>query len=258
MSITTEKNFAEVREDMGEAVESLLNSPRNSVDGGASDSSKRKLVRYPCIHECDYNEEEEAFFDDVFDVFCPNKNLGCEWTDSLTDIDVVEHINCECQYSPVSLLLDGNVEMPMIIMMRDFEQLKYNNESWYSPVFCTKEKGYHFRLRVDANGWRGTGGAVAVVVSIVKGDYDDQLQWPFEGVVTVQILNHISNSEHSMLKEFEFTDGGYECQRVTDETQPEYGSWCKQFITHESLPYNSVTKSQYIKNNCLYFLVSYR
>ena len=51
------------------------------------------------------------------------------WTGSLTD--VVEHMNYECQYSPVSLLLDENVEMPMIIMMRDFEQLKRNNERWY-------------------------------------------------------------------------------------------------------------------------------
>ena len=93
----------------------------------------------------------------------------------------------ECKYSPVSLLLDENVEMPMIIMMRGYEQLKCKNESWYSPVFCTHEKGYHFRLRVDANGWCGTGDAVAVVVSIVKGDYDDQLQWPFEGAITVQI-----------------------------------------------------------------------
>ena len=83
--------------------------------------------------------------------------------------------NYECQYSPVGLLLDENVEMPMIIMMRDFEQLKCNNERWYSPVFCTHEKGYHFRLRVDANGWRGTGDSISVVVSIVKGDYDDQV-----------------------------------------------------------------------------------
>ena len=112
--------------------------------------------------------------------------MDCEWTGSLTD--VVEHMNYECKYSPVNLLLDENVEMPMIIMMRGYEQLKCNNESWYSPVFCTHKKGYHFRLRVDANGWCGTGGAVAVVVSIVKGDYDDQLQWPFEGAITVQIL----------------------------------------------------------------------
>ena len=103
-----------------------------------------------------------------------------------------------------------------------------------------------------------TGDAVAVVVSIVKGDYDDQLQWPFEGIITVQILNHISNSAHSTLQDFEFSSGRYECQQVTDEAQPEYGCWCDRFIMHKSLGCNSVNNSQYLKNDCLFFLVSYR
>ena len=118
-----------------------------------------------------YNEDESTD-NDGLDVHCPNKHLDCAWTGSLTD--VVELMQYECQYSPVNLLLDENVKMPMIIMMRDFEQLKCNNERWYSPVFCTHEKGYHFRLRVDANGWCGTGNAVAVVAVYI--DYDDQLQ----------------------------------------------------------------------------------
>ena len=234
---------------IAEAAERIMDSPEGLVDNTTSNSSKT-LERHFSIHKC-YGEDET----DDLKVYCVNKHMGCEWTGSLTD--VVEHMNYKCQYLPASLLLDENVEMPMIIMMRDFKQLKCNNERWYSPVFCN-EKGYHFRLRVDANGWCGTGDSIAVVVSIVKGDYDDQLQWPFEGVISVQVLNHISNSAHSIVKEFEFSGGGYECQQVTDETQPEYGCWCDQFIIHKSLPYNSITKSQYLKNDCIFFLVSYR
>ena len=235
---------------MAETEESIMDSPPCSVENETSNSSKT-LERHFSTHK-PYGEDET----DDLKIYCANKHMGCEWTGSLTD--VVEHMNYECQYSPVSLLLDDNVEMPMIIMMRDFEQLKHNNEKWYSPVFCTHEKGYHFRLRVDANGWCGTDNSIAVVVSIVKGDYDDQLQWPFEGVISVQVLNLISNSAHSIVKEFEFSGGGYECQQVTDETQPEYGCWCDQFITHKVLPYNSMTKSQYLKNDCLFYSVSYR
>ena len=253
MSKGAEKSFDEDTANMAEKVESLLDSLPYSVN---SDAVGRRLKRQFAVqNEC--NDSKSICKDGhSLDVYCPNKLLDCRWTGSLTD--VVEHMNYECECSPVSLLLDENVEMPMIIMMRGFEQLKRNNESWYSPVFCTQEKGYHFRLRVDANGWCGTGDAVAVVVSIVKGDYDDQLQWPFEGIITVQILNHISNSAHSILKDIEFSSGGYECQRVTDETQPEYGCWCDRFIMHKSLTYNSVEKSQYLKNNSLFFLVSYR
>ena len=259
MSKAAEKSFDEDTTKMAKAVESLLDSPPSSVDSGVSGNGRRprRLVRQFSIdeqQECFHNGSK-SICKDGLDVYCPNKHLGCEWTGSLTD--VVEHMNYECECSPVSLLLDENVEMPMIIMMRGFEQLKRNHESWYSPVFCTHEKGYHFRLRVDANGWCGTGDAVAVVVSIVKGDYDDQLQWPFEGIITVQILNHISNSAHSTLQDFEFSSGGYECQQVTDETQPEYGCWCDRFIIHKSLGYNSVNNSQYLKNDCLFFLVSY-
>ena len=182
-----------------EAEHSIMDSPKWSVDNETSNSNKT-LERHFSIHKC-YGEDET----NDLKVYCANMHMGCEWTGNLTD--VVEHMNYECQYSPVSLLLDENVEMPMIIMMRDFEQMKRNDERWYSPVFCTHEKGYHIRLRVDANGWCGNGDSIAVVVSIVKGDYDDQLQWPFEGVISVQVLNHISNSAHFIMKEFEFSGG---------------------------------------------------
>ena len=190
--------------------------------------------------------------------FCPYENFGCGWSGSLAD--VTYHIVYECLCTPKTLtfrLIEETITMPVIVMMSDFETKRNNNESWYSPVFCTHEKGYHFRLRVDANGWCGTGDAVAVVVSIVKGDYDDQLQWPFEGIITVQALNHISNSAHSVSQKFKFSGGGYECQRVTDETQLEYGCWCDQFIRYDSLYYNQMNNSQYLKVDCLFFLVTY-
>ena len=206
------------------------------------------------------NSEETFVSEEHLDVFCPNENFGCGCSGSLAN--VAYHICYECLCTPaimltVSGLVEEAITMPVIVMMSDFEDKRTNNESWYSPVFCTHEKGYHFRLRVDANGWCGTGDAVAVVVSIVKGDYDDQLQWPFEGIITVQILNHISNSAHSVSQGFRFSGGGYECQQVTDETQPEYGCWCDRFIRYESLYSNQMESSQYLRDNCLFFLVTY-
>ena len=204
------------------------------------------------------------------DVFCPNKNFGCSWSGSLAN--VYKHTNSECQCECNSLNFDDDnssmhssgsygedevVVAPMIIMMSEFEQKKINNEQWYSPVFCTHERGYQFRLRVDANGWC-SGDAVAVVVSLVKGDHDDELEWPFQGIISVQILNHIKNSSHSTGKEFIFKDGGYECQRVIDETEPEFGCWCDRFITHSELKYDPVKKSQYLKDDCLLFLIDYK
>ena len=146
--------------------------------------------------------------------------------------------------------------LPMVLVLTEFEQKRMNNEQWYSPVFYTHEQGYQFRLRVDANGWC-SGDAVAVVVSLVKGDHDDELEWPFQGVITVQILNHITNSSHSTQKEFIFKDGGYECQRVIDETEPEFGCWCNRFITHNALRYDPVKNCHYLKNDSLLIYVNF-
>ncbi|XP_065911208.1 uncharacterized protein [Dysidea avara] len=239
--------------------------PWNSIDDiPPSEVENDKLVPPPTT--------ENRGASPHLDVFCPNKNLGCSWSGNLSN--VYKHTNSECKCKRTSLSSDDDsdsnsvhssgsmdedenevVVAPMIIMMSEFEQKKMNNEQWYSPVFCTHEQGYQFRLRVDANGWC-SGDAVAVVVSLVKGDHDDELEWPFQGVITVQILNHITNSAHSTVKEFVFKDGGYECQRVIDETEPEFGCWCDRFITHSALQYNPIKKSQYLKNDCLYFLVT--
>ena len=185
---------------------------------------------------------------DCITLCCPNKLHGCEWTGTLAN--AVDHVQHRCSYN------SKENTMPVVLTMTGFESKRRNRERWYSRVFCTHEKGYHFRLKVDANGW--CGGAVAVVVSIVKGDYDDQLQWPFEGVITVQILNHIRNSAHSIVKVFTFSGGGYECQRVLDEAQPEYGCWCNRFIMHKSLHYNPVRQTQYLTNDSLLFLVNHK
>ena len=78
--------------------------------------------------------------------------MCCEWTDSLTN--GIKNMNYECQYSPVNLpALEENVEIPMMIMMRGFQQLKCTNTKWHSPVFYTHKKGYYFKLRVTVWYW---------------------------------------------------------------------------------------------------------
>ena len=118
--IKTAQDCYDLPQYMAEAVENLQDSP---VDSGASGNGRRRLGT-----KFDIQKQEEISFDDTsetscedgVDVYCPNQHLGCEWSGSLTN--VVEHMNYDCQYSPVASLLDENIEMPMIIMMRDFEQ----------------------------------------------------------------------------------------------------------------------------------------
>ena len=219
-------------------------------------------------------------------VYCPNKHWGCQWDGSLdtTSTHIVndcqfveitcgvchrhlpycmlkEHHDSNCTTLPVSPLRTTPPSkecsaIPAVVMMNDFSKKKMEDESWYSPVLVTHTNGYNIRLRLDVNGWSG-GDSIAMVVSLVRGENDNQLPWPFEGVITVQALNQLKDSAHSKVKHFVFYGGGYECQRVTDDTQPEFGCWCDRFVSHKTLKYNSRKQCQYLKDDCIFFLVSY-
>ena len=218
-------------------------------------------------------------------VYCPNKHWGCQWDGSLDTISthivndcqfvevtcavchrclpycmLKEHHDSNCTKLPVSLRTTppskDSSAMPVVVMMNDFRKRKMEDERWYSPVLVTNTNGYNIRLRLDVNGWSG-GDSIAMVVSLVRGENDNRLPWPFEGVITVQALNHLKDSAHSKVKHFVFYGGGYECQRVTDDTQPEFGCWCDRFISHKTLKYNSRKQCQYLKDDCIFFLVTY-
>ena len=215
------------------------------------------------------------------EVFCPNMHLGCQWSGSLENIAVHttndcsftemtcrscgrnlprnmmdDHVKSDCLVMPISRDYKQIPAMPVLVMMQGFEEKKMNNERWCSPVLLTHKNGYHFRLKIDVNGWSSSD-AIAVVVSIVKGDHDDELPWPFEGVITVRVLNQIGDSGHSKAKHFMFCGGGLECQRVVDETLPEFGCWCDRLISHRTLNYKPSKNCQYLKDDSLFFLVSY-
>ena len=215
------------------------------------------------------------------EVFCPNMHLGCQWSGSLGDMAV--HTASDCSFTEMvcssccrilpRTMMDNHIKsncllmpssrdskemsvMPVLVMMQGFEEKRMNSERWCSPVLLTHKNGYHFQIKVDINGWSSSD-AIAMVVSLIKGDNDDKLSWPFEGVITVQVLNQIRNLAHSKAKHFIFCDDGLECQQVIDETLPEFGCWCDRFISHRSLDYNPSRQCQYLKDDCLFFLVSY-
>lgn len=215
------------------------------------------------------------------EVFCPNMHLGCQWSGSLGDMAI--HTGSDCSFTEMICnsccrtlprnMMDNHIKsncllipasrhskemsiMPVLVMMQGFEEKRMDGKRWCSPVLLTHKNGYHFQIKVDINGWSSSD-SIAMVVSLVKGDNDGELSWPFEGIITVQVLNQIRNSAHSKAKHFIFCDGGLECQQVIDETLPEFGCWCDRLISHRTLNYNPSRQCQYLKDDCLFFLVSY-
>uniref|UniRef100_A0A1X7V5S3 RING-type E3 ubiquitin transferase n=1 Tax=Amphimedon queenslandica TaxID=400682 RepID=A0A1X7V5S3_AMPQE len=136
---------------------------------------------------------------------------------------------------------------------------KKGDEDWYSPGFYTSPGGYKMSLRVHPNGLctgKGTGTHVSCFMCLEIGEYDDTLEWPFRGEVTVELLNQLEDKNHKKeTVSFNETTRDEPRQRVR-EGKSSRGLGIFKFISHEQLEYNPATNCQYLKDDSLYFRVS--
>ncbi len=102
-------------------------------------------------------------------------------------------------------------------------------------------------IRVYANGSGGIGSKgshLSVFACIVEGKYDDDLNWPFVGTVTVELLNQLKDKGHYS-KVIDFIS--------QDNLTPHSLCWgFEQFYPIMSLR-NFTT--QYLENDTLYFRI---
>ena len=130
--------------------------------------------------------------------------------------------------------------IPFTFTMPQFEQKKSEDVRWYSPSFYTHPRGYRMCLAVDANGCGdGKDSHVSVFIFLMKGEYDESLNWPFRANVTIQLLNQIS-MEH-LTRTIPFND----CasidnagSRVTIREQAGSGMGFHNFVSHANLRLN--------------------
>ena len=129
--------------------------------------------------------------------------------------------------SPKLILLPAN------LTMTSFEQHKLNDDHWVSQPFYTHSQGYKMCLRVTANGQgSGRGTHITVAVYLMKGEFDDQLEWPFRGDITIQLLNQQGDPGH-------FTRTIY--QAIAERSEAAAGekfisAWCiRQFKSHSEI-----------------------
>ena len=54
------------------------------------------------------------------------------------------------------------------------------NEVWYSPPFYTHHEGYKMCVRIYTNSYsKRKGEYTSVCIHLMKGEFDDELKWPF-------------------------------------------------------------------------------
>ena len=131
--------------------------------------------------------------------------------------------------------------------MTDFEEYQKDDDMWCSPHFYTNSNGYKMCLCVWANGFGPAKGThLSVCVLLVKGEFDDNLKWPFCGVVYIKLINQEEDRDH-VVKQAHCPSGmSIEGSgRVINAERSCYpwGVW--KFLPLAAL------QPKYLKNNCI-------
>ena len=113
-------------------------------------------------------------------------------------------------------------------------------------------------LEVNANGYgAGADTHVSVYVYLMRGEHDDQLKWPFQSVITVQLLNQKSDRKHYEMT-IRYNDaaiaGGCSA-RVTSGERAKNGRGIHRAISHTEVESTTRT-TQYLHNDCLKWRVT--
>ena len=150
----------------------------------------------------------------------------------------------------------GNKVVPVVIKLAEFEKYKKNCGCFNTTGFYTRDRGYKMQLSIHPIGLLASDrDNVSVDLYLMKGDHDNHLTWPVRGTLTVQLLNQLSDSNHSEPVPFYFDGSSLQCQRVMKGTKSNNGLWSNRFIPHKRLSYDADKKCQYLKDDCVFFRV---
>lgn len=120
-----------------------------------------------------------------------------------------------------------------------------------NTVFYTRDRGYKMCLRMCVHTNR-----IIVTVELMKGDHDDHLTWPVRGTLTVQLLNQISDSNHSEPVEFIFNGSDEWCHRIMKEASFIQSIWNKNKVMPQTtLFYTCDENCRNVMDDCAFFRV---
>ena len=86
----------------------------------------------------------------------------------------------------------------------------------------------------------------------MKGGYDDNLKWPFEGDIIFELLNWREDEEHQV-RTIVFSADTNRKYSSRVETEWTLAGWNDRHdvFSHSSLPYDPSTNTEYLHDDCL-------
>uniref|UniRef100_A0A1X7TA19 RING-type E3 ubiquitin transferase n=3 Tax=Amphimedon queenslandica TaxID=400682 RepID=A0A1X7TA19_AMPQE len=138
-----------------------------------------------------------------------------------------------------------------VLKLSQFSQRK---EGWCSRGFYTSPGGYKVALHVYPNGYGdGKGTHVSCFIYLEAGEYDDLLEWPFQGEVTIELLNQLEDKNHVKVA-FHFNKATpYKCKQRVSQGQEGQEWGIHKFLSHT---YRLPNNCRFLKDDSLYFRVS--
>ena len=178
------------------------------------------------------------------------QSTGCEVTMTWKEIqqfgerDGKVHLDTPQVEDQIRMLMHGE---PLTIALPGYSKLKINEQRFYTKAFYTHER-YKMRVVVDPNGTgQANGTYVSLLIEILKGRYDSELQWPLRGTVTIVLLNQLSSNYHHEqsvhLMSPCCSEGGIIASSI------EY------FISHKELSHDSASHVKYLVKDTLLFRI---
>ena len=135
--------------------------------------------------------------------------------------------------------------------MTNFQEHRETNDPWGSPPFYTHNGGYKLCIAVYANGVdSGAGSHVSVYVHMMAGPNDDQLKWPFEAKITVQMINWKRDRNH-VQRTVVIDCDDFASARVMNQVASSEGTGWDNFISHEQLLDTTSEDTLYVEDGSI-------
>ena len=183
-----------------------------------------------------------------------NKRMKREEKEEHNKESVQEHLRLAVQQVH-SLRLHNPINK--VIKVDQYFKKKEENEDWYSDGFYTSPGGYKMSLNVIVNGHGISKGIyVSCYICLMPGEYDDTLEWPFQGEVTIELLNQLEDKNHKKYTIHYNESMSEDCKQRVPKGENAKGWGKPQFISHSELEYKPITNCQYLKDDSLYFRVN--
>ncbi|GAB6022061.1 hypothetical protein CHUAL_006207 [Chamberlinius hualienensis] len=175
-----------------------------------------------------------------------------ELTDQMKQLKVaIDHKNESAAAVVVAAAAEQEVcyDGVLVWKVEGYSRLKQIQTDICSPPFYSSHFGYKMCLSLDVMGdGSGRGSHVSIYLCLMKGKYDDVLNWPFQQKITFMLLDQRETRDKTHLIRTLIPDFNWpEFNRPVNDRS--VGRGFHRFVSHEiieSLDYC------YVKNDCIY------